>query len=105
MARPPHDWFEVRGARCTLIVFIDDATSALMALRFAPDETTRVYMETLRDYMNDHGVPLVLYSDRHSVFRVNNPEREGKLNQFTRAIKTLGIEPIHVNTPQAKGRV
>jgi hypothetical protein len=27
----PHDWFENRGPRCTLIVFIDDATSALMA--------------------------------------------------------------------------
>lgn len=101
----PHDWFENRGPRCTLIVFIDDATSALMALRFAPAETTRAYMETLRGYLNDHGVPLALYSDRHSIFRVNNPEREGELTQFTRAIKTLGIEPIHANSPQAKGRV
>ncbi|HID5454888.1 ISNCY family transposase [Klebsiella pneumoniae] len=101
----PHDWFEARGPRCTLIVFIDDATSALMALRFAPAETTRAYMETLRGYLTDHGVPLALYSDRHSIFRVNNPEREGELTQFTRAIKTLGIEPIHANTPQAKGRV
>lgn len=99
----PHDWFENRGPRCTLIVFIDDATSALMALRFVPAETTRAYMETLRGYLNDHGVPLALYSDRHSIFRVNNPEREGELTQFTRAIKTLGIEPIHANSPQAKG--
>ena len=51
----PHDWFEGRGPKCTLIVFIDDATSALMALRFAPAETTRAYMETLRGYLNDHG--------------------------------------------------
>ena len=101
----PHDWFEGRGPKCTLIVFIDDATSALMALRFAPAETTRTYMETLRGHLNDHGVPLALYSDRHSIFRVNNPEREGELTQFTRAIKTLGIEPIHANSPQAKGRV
>ena len=101
----PHDWFEERGPRCTLIVFIDDATSALMALRFAPAETTRAYMETLRDYLDKYGRPLALYSDRHSIFRVNNPEREGELTQFTRAIKTLGIEPIHANSPQAKGRV
>lgn len=47
----PHDWFENRGPRCTLIVFIDDATSALMALRFVPAETTRAYMETLRGLM------------------------------------------------------
>ena len=101
----PHDWFEERGPRCTLIVFIDDATSALMAPRFAPSETTRAYMETLRDYLDKYGRPLALYSDRHSIFRVNNPEREGELTQFTRAIKTLGIEPIHANSPQAKGRV
>ncbi len=37
---PPHAWFEDRGQRCTLIVFIDDATSRLMALRFAEAETT-----------------------------------------------------------------
>jgi hypothetical protein len=61
--------------------------------------------------MDAPGIPhrswgtLALYSDRHSIFRVNNPEREGELTQFTRAIKTLGIEPIHANTPQAKGRV
>lgn len=29
----PHDWFEGRGPRCTLIVFIDDATSALLHKR------------------------------------------------------------------------
>lgn len=41
----PHDWFEEREPRCTLIVFVDDATSALMALRLAPAETTRAYDE------------------------------------------------------------
>ena len=31
-----HRWFEQRGEPCTLLVFIDDATSQLMQLRFAP---------------------------------------------------------------------
>jgi len=101
----PHDWFEDRGPRCTLIVFIDDATSALMALRFAPAETTQAYMETLDGYLQQHGRPVALYSDKHSIFRVNHPEHEGELTQFTRALKTLDIAPIHANTPQAKGRV
>jgi len=101
----PHDWFEGRGHRCTLIVFIDDATSRLMALHFAPAETTQAYMETLGDYLHQHGRPVALYSDKHSIFRVNLPDREGELTQFTRAIKTFDIEPIHANTPQAKGRV
>ncbi|RME36291.1 MAG: ISNCY family transposase [Deltaproteobacteria bacterium] len=101
----PHDWFEGRGPRCTLIVFIDDATSALMALRFVPAETTWAYLQTLKDYLAEHGRPVALYSDKHSIFRVNHPERAGELTQFTRALKTLDIEPIHANTPQAKGRV
>ncbi len=101
----PHDWFEGRGPRCTLIVFIDDATSELLALRFVPAETTQAYMETLRDYLAQHGRPVALYSDKHSIFRVNHPGREGELTQFARALKTLDIESIHANTPQAKGRV
>ncbi|WP_246585315.1 ISNCY family transposase [Thiorhodospira sibirica] len=101
----PHDWFEVRGPRCTLIVFIDDATGRLMALRFVPAETTQAYMETLQQYLDQHGRPVALYSDKHSIFRVNHPEHDGELTQFSRALKTLDIAAIHANTPQAKGRV
>jgi hypothetical protein len=46
-----------------------------------------------------------LYSDRHSIFRVNAPEAEGEITQFGRALGTLDIEAIHAHTPQAKGRV
>ena len=101
----PHAWFEDRGRRCTLIVFIDDATSRLMALRFAEAETTEAYMRTLRGYLGQHGRPVAIYSDKHSIFRVNQKDREGDLTQFTRVLKTLDIQPIHANTPQAKGRV
>jgi hypothetical protein len=62
----PHAWFEDRGPRCALIVFIDDATSRLTALRFAPTETTRAYLEALRSHVLAHGCPLAFYSDRHS---------------------------------------
>lgn len=101
----PHDWFEERGPRCTLIVFIDDATGKLQALHFCLAETTQAYMQTLRDYMKRLGRPAALYSDKHSIFRVNHPEHEGELTQFSRALRDLEIEPIHANTPQAKGRV
>ena len=101
----PHAWFEDRGERCTLIVFIDDATGRLMYLRFVPAETTQAYMEALGAYLGRYGRPVALYSDRHSIFRVNQGRLEGKVTQFTRAVKTLDIEPIHANTPQAKGRV
>ena len=67
----PHAWLEDRGPRCTLIVFIDDATSRLTALHFAPSETTRAYLEALRSHVLTHGRPLAFYSDRHGIFRVN----------------------------------
>ena len=31
-----HDWFEGRGPKCTLLVYVDDATSMLTSLYFAP---------------------------------------------------------------------
>ena len=103
----PHAWFEDRGPRCTLIVFIDDATSRLTALRFVPAETTRAYLETLRDHVLTHGRPLAFYSDRHGIFRVNAKDAEsgdGK-TEFGRVVERLDIESIHASTPQAKGRV
>ena len=47
----PHAWFEDRGGRCTLIVFIDDATSRLLYLQFVPEETTQAYMEAMGAYL------------------------------------------------------
>jgi hypothetical protein len=103
----PHDWFEGRGPRCTLIVFIDDATSRLTALRFAPVESARAYLETLRCHVLEHGCPLAFYSDRHGIFRVNAKDAQsgdGK-TELGRVAARLKIELIHALTPQAKGRV
>lgn len=103
----PHDWFEGRAERCTLLVFIDDATGELLQARFAPAETTRAYLEALGDYLAQHGRPVALYSDRHSIFRPTQSEcANGQtLTQFGRALRELDIEAIHAHTPQAKGRV
>lgn len=48
---------------------------------------------------------MALYSDKHSIFRVDAAERGGELTQFTRALTAPDIEAIHAHTPQAKGRV
>lgn len=76
-----------------------------MVLHFTPTETTQAYMEALNTHLEQHGGPVSLYSDKHSIFRVNMPNNEEKLTQFNRALKTLDIELICANTPQAKGRV
>ena len=101
-----HDWFEGRSAACTLIVFIDDATSRITTMRFAPTETTLGYMHALHDHISTHGVPAALYSDKHSIFRVNAKQIDaGAETQFSRAGRELSISCIHAHSPQAKGRV
>ena len=54
----PHDWFEGRGPLCTLIVYVDDATTRLMAAGFFPAETTDAYMETTRAHLAACGRPV-----------------------------------------------
>lgn len=102
----PHDWFEGRAPKCCLIVFIDDATSALLGLRFSETETTFVYFQVLRFCLKEHGRPQALYSDKHAIFRVNTGcEQETKVTQFSRALKELDIRIICAHSPQAKGCV
>ena len=103
----PHDWFEGRGERCALIVFIDDAMGRLTSLRFAPCVTTAAYLAGIRSHVLAHGAPLAFYSDRHGIFRVNAKDAMSGdgLTEFGRVCQRLGIEAIHATTPQAKGRV
>ena len=101
-----HRWFEHRGEPCTLLVFIDDATSSLMQLRFVPSESTGSYFEALQGYLATHGCPLAFYSDKHSVFRINRDAQGGAgMTQFGRALAELNIEIICANSCQAKGQV
>ena len=102
-----HRWFEQRGEPCTLLVFIDDATSTLMQLRFVPSESTDSYFQALQGYLEAHGCPVAFYSDKHTVFRVNRPDASGGqgMTQFGRALAELNIEILCANSSQAKGRV
>ena len=102
-----HAWFEGRDERCTLLVFIDDATGQLVELHFVTDESFFAYGEAARSYFQRCGKPLAFYSDRHVIFRVNVAQALGSkpgLTQFGRAMQELDIQIICANTPQAKGR-
>lgn len=110
----PHDWFEGRGniGVCTLLVYIDDATSKLLHLEFVKSESMLSYFRATKHYLENYGKPLAFYSDKHGVFRINNSKNgsassndEHGLTQFGRATKELDIKLIFANTPQAKGRV
>ncbi|MEI4472125.1 ISNCY family transposase [Frigidibacter sp. MR17.24] len=101
-----HRWFEDRAAPCTLLVFIDDATSRLMHLEFVPSESTFSYFGALERYLATHGRPVAFYSDKHTVFRVPKPNMHSNgMTQFGRALAELNIEILCANSSQAKGRV
>ena len=102
-----YDWFEGRSPRCTLLVFVDDATGKLVELWFVPHESFFGYCEAARHYFERYGKPGAFYSDKHGIFHLNNPEvtpGDG-LTEFGRAMQELDIQIICANTPQAKGRV
>lgn len=101
-----HRWFEERAPACTAIVFVDDATSQITALRFVHSESTFAYFGTLRDHLVTYGKPLALYSDKASVFRVNHKSSRGEgQTQFARALNELNIEGFCAHSSAAKGRV
>lgn len=101
-----HHWFEDRAPACTLLAFIDDATSELLWLEFVQGESTAALMMATWRYLERAGRPVSLYVDRGGVFRVNiHNEEQDKLTQYARALNELDIDLIHARSPQAKGRV
>jgi transposase len=105
-----HDWFGV-GRRCCLMSMVDDATSTRLSL-LAEEETTEAAMRVLWRWIERHGVPLALYTDRKTVYVTDREPTmdeqlagETALTAFGRACRKLGIEIIPASSPQAKGRV
>jgi len=109
----PHDWLEGRGPELCLIGAVDDATSEVVYAHLQPTETTAGYIRMLRAITFSHGIPLALYHDKHSIFKVAeqqmtlDEELAGKTpqTQLGRILEELGINSIAANSPQAKGRV
>src|SRR5438105_3617528 len=65
-----HDWLEGRGPYLTLLGGIDDATGVVPWACFREQEDAHGYFQLLREVVRRRGIPLALYSDRHSIFFV-----------------------------------
>lgn len=107
-----HAWFEDRGPKCALLIFIDDATSRVLYGRFITVEDTANLMTCAKAYLKRNGRPVAFYVDKDSIYKVNrqaNIEEELRdetpLSQFTRAMCELDVQMIFADSPQAKGRV
>jgi hypothetical protein len=101
-----HDWLEGRGEDMVLVSMIDDATSRVLA-RFYPADTIEAHFDLLGRWLQTHGRPRALYTDRHGIFEAHKKgqsDYQGQ-TQFSRALGELDIDLIKARSPQAKGRV
>jgi transposase len=106
-----HDWLEGRGPELVLMGSIDDATNTTYG-RFHDYEGTLPAMDSFKGYVKKYGLPMSIYVDRHTTYKSSKKltewdEVEGikTLSQFERALMELGVEVIHAQSPQAKGRI
>lgn len=106
-----HAWLEDRGPWCVFMGYIDDATGIPFG-RFYTREGTNPAMDSLKRYILRYGIPQSVYLDNHTTYK--SPKKQSiedelkneiALSQFERAAKELGIDVIHADSPQAKGRV
>jgi transposase len=106
-----HDWFEGRGPTCVFLGAIDDATNTV-AGRFYDYEGTWPALDSLQRYIRQYGIPQSVYLDKHTTYKsgaaptIDEQLSDQKpMSQFERSLAELGIDVIHANSPQAKGRV
>lgn len=106
-----HEWFEDRGPRCVLMGYIDDATGDAFG-RFYGYEGTIPAMDSFKRYIQKRGLPMSVYLNKYKTYKSTaKPSIQDELNDleplsdFERALKELGVEVLHANSPQAKGRI
>ncbi len=108
-----HKWFGEEHGYATLHAYIDDATGVVTGAFFTETECMRGYAAALEQGVLAYGLPLSIYSDRHTIFR--SPKEltddeilsgtELPLSNFGKALYELGIKQITAHSPQAKGRI
>ena len=110
----PYPWLGEHTPAFALHAAIDDATGIVTGAAFRKHECMEGYFAVMKQGIVDYGLPLSLYSDKHTIFRSPNEKlteeqelmgEEKPLSQFGMAMKDLNIEHIKANSPQAKGRV
>ena len=104
-----HRWLGDDGPQFTLLLAVDDATSAVVNAVFSPEEDTRGYFTLMQGLIEHWGRPIALYGDRHGVFKFSGKPRHiqppVEATHFSKAMAELGIQQIFARSPQAKGRV
>lgn len=109
----PYPWLS--SQELALHGVIDDASGDILGLYLCNEECLEGYFEITRQMIAGYGIPLSIYSDKHTIlFSPKNgklsieDQLEGKTEpytQFSAAMSDLGINMIPAGSPQAKGRI
>lgn len=106
-----HRWFGRHEPEACLMNMVDDATGTTLSL-MTESENLEGAMRLLWHWIERYGVPVALYTDRHTIYRAfrqptlqEDLAGEEPLSSFGRACKKLGIAILTAHSPQAKGRV
>lgn len=106
-----HDWFEGRNPlfeETCLLAAIDDATGRLTKAVMGENESVEAVFAFWREYVEEIGIPVELYVDKFSTYKINHPKATDNtelMTQFKRAMRSLETNLIFANSPEAKGRV
>ena len=99
----PHRWLGDEGPQFTLLLAVDDATGMVVSALFCEYENSRDYFLLMRGLIRRYGIPIALYTDRHSVFKhAVGTGRTGAPTQFSRAMDELRVQMIFALSPQCQ---
>lgn len=103
-----HKWFEDRAEESCLLLSIDDATGKVTHAKFDENEGTKAVFKFWLEYFDRNGLPLSIYLDKFSTYKINHPsavDNRDLMTQFQRAMKQVNVRLISAHSPEAKGRV
>ena len=98
----PHRWFAGDQRHYPLLDLLDDCSRVCTGATIYYREDLLAYLDFLPAAFAEHGLPLELYVDCHSLFF---PQRPDALTQLGAALHFYGISLRYARTPQAKGKI
>ena len=98
----PHRWFPGDKRNYPLLDLLDDCSRVCTGATIYYGEDLLAYLDFLPAAFTEHGLPLELYVDCHSMFF---PQRPDALTQLGAALHFYGVTLRYARTPQAKGKI
>jgi hypothetical protein len=98
----PFRWFPGCSLAYPMLNMLDDCSRVFTGAKIYQRETLLAYLDFLPAAFIEHGLPLEIYVDYHTLFFSTDPKA---LTQLGQALHFYGVTLRYAPTPQAKGKV